>query len=82
MNMKAPAGKDVNAKQFVPFGLVLSLKKDLQTLGTETLQLPGLGCEISVQVGMRVVVLRLPVSGMQALTPLLRTCTSSPLHFE
>lgn len=79
MNMKVAAGKDVNAKQFALFGLVLSLTKGLQTLG---LGLPGLGCESFAQVGMGAVVLMLPIFGMRALAPLLRTCTSSPLHLE
>lgn len=46
MNMKAPAGKDLNGKPFVLLGAGLSLK-GLQTQDAETLGLSCWGCEIS-----------------------------------
>lgn len=67
-----------------PPRLLFSWKKGLQTCAAEPLGLGLLswGCEISMQVGWWAVVLLLPISRMQTITPLLGACTSSPLHSE
>lgn len=79
MNMKAPAGKDVNGKQFVPFKADLVSEERFANRVTETLGLglPCWGSDISAWVGVGAAVLVLRSSGMQALVPLLRACTSS-----
>lgn len=72
MNMKAPAGKDVSGKQFVPFRAGFVFVERFANRIAEPLGLgpPSWGYEISAGVGgVGAVVLALPISEMHALTP-------------